>query len=211
VPAHVAWVAARRDPSGHPESSEDAEDQALLALVDAAADLGVQWLTVQEPSVGRSLFRHAEDLDAKRILVLGSEEATGERSTTAVGKFGADAGRQPETSAAPMLRVLVAQPHSGKESLVDAVRRLADGGMTPKKVDEEAIGAMLGVPDVDLLVVTGGDPTVPDLLTWQVAYSEIVFLPDPWPHVGRPQLLKAVDEYRRRDRRYGGLVASGKG
>jgi undecaprenyl diphosphate synthase len=94
---------------------------------------------------------------------------------------------------------------------VDAVRRLAEEGVRPADVDEKAIGARLDAPDVDLLVQTGGDRHVHDLLLWEVAYSELVVLDVPWPAVERAQVDQALAEYQRRDRRYGGIVTSGSG
>ena len=204
VPAHVAWVAQEGDgaagapPAGGGDAAgtHDAGDRTLLELVDAARALGVAWLTVQEPTGGRALRERADDLASRGVEVLD-----GTRGGHPDGSSRREAG-----ASSPVLRVLVAAPRSGKEELVDAVRRIAETGATPDKVDEKVIGASLGVPDVDLLVVTGGDRRVPDLLLWQVAYSEIVFLPERWPQAGRSELEKAVAEYRRRDRRYGGLV-----
>lgn len=110
----------------------------------------------------------------------------------------------PEPSA---LRLYLAPEGSGRRELVDAVRGLAEAGVRPKDVREATIADALVVPDVDLLVLTGGDRRVPDLLVWQVAYSEIVVLDDPWPQVEPALFHAAVAEYQRRDRRYGGLVA----
>lgn len=190
VPAHVAWVAGHE---GRPVAGADGEalDAALVGLVDAAVELGVSWLTVQEPTLGRALLRATDVLAARGIVVGNLTE--GEDGTCR------EAGR---------LQVLVAPPHSGRAALVAAIERLARAGVAPEKVDERAIGEALGVPDVDLLVVTGGHRTVPDLLLWQIAYSEIVYLDEPWPNDASEALARAVDEYRRRDRRYGGLVAS---
>ncbi len=108
----------------------------------------------------------------------------------------------------PGLRVLLAEEGSGRRELLGAVRELAARSVEPAQVSEATIAATLAVPDVDLLVLTGGDRRVPDLLVWQVAYSEIVVLDDPWPDVAGEQFRAAVAEFRRRERRYGGLVAS---
>jgi undecaprenyl diphosphate synthase len=107
----------------------------------------------------------------------------------------------------PALQVLLAGVWSGRRQIADALRTLAARGVRPVDVDEATIGETLGVPDVDLLVLTGSDRRVPDLLVWQVAYSEIVVIDEPWPEVDAEQLRAAVSEYQRRDRRYGGLVA----
>lgn len=221
VPAHVAWVAAPERTAGAGPHGRDRdvlrtrEDQAVLDLVDAAVEVGVAWLTVQEPSGGRVLRERCGELTSRGIQVLGwpgLDPVAGRPGAPVpdVGSWreGAPPAPARAAGAGPALRALAVPPGSGRTSLVDAVRHLADDGVAPRDIDEKAIGATLRVPDVDLLVVTGGDRRVPDLLIWQVAYSEIVFLPDPWPRAGHAQLVKAVEEYRRRDRRYGGLVAS---
>jgi hypothetical protein len=171
------------------------EERALLALVDAALGLGVGWLTVQDPTGGRALRDRAGELAGRGVAVA---QGTGHDATSSV--------RELVPSERAALRVLLADPGSGRRELVGAVRALAERGIRPKKVGEAAIGDALGVPDVDLLVLTGGDRRVPDLLVWQVAYSEIVVLEDAWPDLGEAQFHAAVAEYQGRDRRYGGLV-----
>lgn len=198
VPGHVAWVARR---TGGRSVAPEREDRALLALVDSALELAVRRLTVADPSSGRALREHAAELAGRGVAVSSTDafdappgRAHGPREIVAVGE--------------PALRVLLAEEGSGRKELVSAVAELAAGGIRPKQVSEAAIARALGVPDVDLLVLTGGDRRVPDLLVWQVAYSEIVVLDEPWPDADERQFRAAVAEYQRRDRRYGGLMAS---
>jgi len=165
----------------------EAEDQALLELVDCAATLGVRWLTIQEPSCGRAL----EGRDHPGVSVV-------RRSL----------GSPLDEVAHDGLLVVLEPFASGRNELVHAIRRLADDGVDPKDVGEATIARYLDLPDVDLLVKTGGDRCIPDLLLWQAAYSELVFLDVLWPDVRREHLFDAVEEYRQRDRRYGGVVAS---
>jgi hypothetical protein len=183
IPRHVAWVGAADE--------RHVQDRVVLELVDAALELGIGWLSVQEPLPGRALEQHREALGARGVLVHpgGSwDRAEVEKDAT--------------------LHLLLAEPRSGRAELVDAVRRLAEQGLSPDEVDEQTIGDALAVPDVDLLVVSDGDHRVPDLLLWQGAYAEIVFLADAWREVGRAHFEAAITEYQQRDRRYGGLVAS---
>ncbi|MGH8987894.1 MAG: undecaprenyl diphosphate synthase family protein [Acidimicrobiales bacterium] len=195
VPSHVAWVSRRAD--GGPEAPER-EERALRALVDSALDLGVARLTVQEPSGGRALRARAAELARRGVAVMPAVTAGNRDAGSTADLVGLEA---------PALRVVLAGEGSGRRELVGALRELASRGVAPKKVRESTISDALGVPDVDLLVLTGDDRRVPDLLLWQVAYSEIVVLHDPWPEVSEGQFRAAVDEYQRRDRRYGGLVA----
>ncbi len=183
MPAHLAWVGAA--------AAREIQDRVVLELVDAALGLGIPWLSVQEPSPEHALEGHRDALGARGVLV-----------------HAGGSGEGPDAQGDASLHLVLAEPCSGRAELVDAVRLLAERGLSPEEVDEEAIAGALVVPDVDLLVVTGGDHRVPDLLLWQAAYAEIVFLPDPWPGVGRTHVEAAISEYQQRDRRYGGLVAS---
>ena len=215
VPGHVAWVARE---GGRPEDAAR-EERALLALVKAALGLGVAWLTVQDPSGGRALRERTGELARRGVAVAGGpatpRAATGPAATgpAATGGSRASRSRTPRPAEVarpedPALRVLLAPEGSGRQVLVDAVRELAARAVDPEKVGEASISGVLAAPDVDLLVLTGGDRRLPDLLIWQVAYSEIVVLPEPWPEDPEAQLRAAVGEYQRRDRRYGGLVAT---
>jgi undecaprenyl diphosphate synthase len=189
----VGPVAARP-----PGAGPDREEQALRALVDSALELGIGWLTIQDPSGGRALRERARELADRNVAVADAARPCSGGSS------------RPEDVVrveSPVLRVLLAGERSGRREIVAAVEELAARGAQPDDVNEGMIGDALGVPDVDLLVLTGGDRRVPDLLVWQVAYSEIVVIDDPWPEVGEDPLRAAVAEYQRRDRRYGGLVA----
>ncbi len=217
VPGHVAWVA--RQPGGGPVTPER-EERALLALVEAALGLGVAWLTVQDPSEGRALRERAAELARRGVAVAvpvaaagGAPEAPPRGAPevadgSGTSRDGAAGPRDLVPLERPALRVLLAPEGSGRRQLLVAARELAARGVALGKVSESTLASAQAVPDVDLLVLTGDDHRVPDLLIWQVAYSEIVVLPDPWPGDGDQQFRAAVDEYQRRNRRYGGLVAS---
>ena len=62
-------------------------------------------------------------------------------------------------------------------------------------------------PDVDLLIRTGGEQRLSDFLLWECAYAELLFVPQYWPDFSRADLAAAVDEFARRDRRFGALTA----
>ncbi|HZM00179.1 MAG TPA: undecaprenyl diphosphate synthase family protein, partial [Planctomycetota bacterium] len=66
------------------------------------------------------------------------------------------------------------------------------------------------VPDLDLVVRTGGEVRLGDFLLWECAYAELVFVRTPWPEFGAEDLAAAVAEYGRRERRFGGLSAPGR-
>ena len=88
--------------------------------------------------------------------------------------------------------------------------RVKAGALQPDEIGPDTVEAVLdthGIPDPDLVIRTSGEQRVSNFLTWQTAYSEYVFLPDFWPDFDRDTFRAAVDEYARRERRFGGLGA----
>ena len=81
------------------------------------------------------------------------------------------------------------------------------GRLLPVDIDMDTISAALdtrGIPDPDLVIRTSGEMRVSNFLPWQTAYSEFVFLPDLWPDFDEQAFCRALDEFRARDRRFGG-------
>jgi undecaprenyl diphosphate synthase len=103
--------------------------------------------------------------------------------------------------------------YSGRAELVDAVKALveearAGGRLETLEVSEEAIAGRLytaGLPDPDLLIRTSGEMRVSNFLLWQIAYTELYVTETLWPDFTRAELLRAVLDYQRRERRFGGL------
>ena len=108
--------------------------------------------------------------------------------------------------------MLVALDYGGRDEIVGAARELARRGrgraaLDPDAIDEAAFAARLttaGIPDPDLLVRTSGEQRVSNFLLWQIAYSELWFTATLWPDFRRGDLLRAVVDYQRRERRFGG-------
>lgn len=100
--------------------------------------------------------------------------------------------------------------YGSRAEITDVVRQMAqevaEGRLSPKGIREEAITSRLQTPDVDLFLRTSGEQRLSNYLLWQSAYSELVFLDELWPDVDRTTLWRAVEQYARRDRRYGGAV-----
>jgi undecaprenyl diphosphate synthase len=110
--------------------------------------------------------------------------------------------------------LVVAFNYGGRQEIVRAVQRLAEraraGEIEPSAIDMDAIERALdtdGIPDPDLVIRTSGEQRTSNFLTWQAAYSEFVFIPDFWPDFDHGAFRGAIDEYLRRDRRFGGLSA----
>ena len=102
----------------------------------------------------------------------------------------------------------VAFNYGGRPEIVDAARRLVAEGVNPEAITEETFGNYLytnGIPDVDLLIRTGGENRLSNFLLWQTAYSEYHFTRVLWPDFRRKDLERALLSYSRRERRFGGL------
>ena len=232
VPRHVAiimdgngrWAAARGLPrvEGHRRGVE-----ALRKTVRAAGDMGIQCLTIfsfssenwQRPaSEVRDLLGLLRIFIRKDLAELHSNgvrvRVIGERDS-----LDGDIRRLLEeaedlTRANTNLSLVVAFNYGGRDEIVRAVRLLAErvaaGALAPQAITEEMIGHNLDAADIsdpDLIIRTSGEQRLSNFLLWQAAYSELVFTPLYWPDFDRAALEAAIDEYRRRERRFGGLIA----
>jgi undecaprenyl diphosphate synthase len=108
------------------------------------------------------------------------------------------------------IQVNLAINYGGRAEIADAVRALVDKARRgePVNVTEELIGDHLytaGLPDPDLLIRTSGEMRVSNFLLWQIAYAELYVTPTLWPDFGRTDLLQAVLDFQKRERRFGGL------
>ena len=98
--------------------------------------------------------------------------------------------------------------YGGRAEILDAVRRIAAADISPERIDEELFGDYLGtagIPDVDLLIRTGGELRISNFLIWQSVYSELYFTDVFWPDFDENEIDKALAAYRLRQRRFGGL------
>jgi undecaprenyl diphosphate synthase len=117
------------------------------------------------------------------------------------------------TSANRGLLMNLAINYSGRAEIVDAVNSILemarlDGSIASLKLDEDLISTNLytaSCPDPDLLIRTSGEMRISNFLLWQIAYAELVVTETLWPDFTPTDLLLAVLEYQKRDRRYGGL------
>jgi undecaprenyl diphosphate synthase len=102
----------------------------------------------------------------------------------------------------------IAFNYGGRAEIVDAVQRLVADAVPVKQIDEKAIRSRLyhpEIPDPDLVIRTSGEYRISNFLLWEMAYSELVFTEVLWPDFRREHLFDAVEEYQRRERRFGGL------
>lgn len=110
------------------------------------------------------------------------------------------------------MKLNLAMNYGGKAEILRAAQKLAtevkNGNLLPEAIDEEAFERKLytvGQPPVDLLIRTGGDLRVSNFLLWQIAYAEITVNRKFWPDFTRHDLDLAIEEYGRRDRKFGGV------
>jgi undecaprenyl diphosphate synthase len=104
------------------------------------------------------------------------------------------------------LQVNIAFNYSGRTEIVDAARRLAERGLAPGLIDEQAMTDALytaGQPDPDIVIRTGGDQRLSNFLIWQAAYAEFYFCGTLWPDFGPEAFDAALVEFASRQRRYG--------
>src|SRR6516165_4281975 len=119
------------------------------------------------------------------------------------------------TSANRGLLVNLAINYGGRAEIVDAVNAVLDmarldGSIDTLRLDEDLVATSLytaSYPDPDLLIRTSGEMRISNFLLWQIAYAELYVTETLWPDFSRSDLLQAVLEYQKRDRRYGGLSA----
>jgi undecaprenyl diphosphate synthase len=214
VPGHVAIVGGGID------------DGSLADVVEGGLAIGLRWLTVEvvpperwgDPLVEsdrafvaaeRLLLARRDELRARGVRV----RALGRRETRVPQRLvRVVAETEAMTAANHGMTLTVAVDHDGRVELAEAMAALAaevrEGRRRASSIDEDALAAHLTTPDLpdpDLIVRTGGDTRTTGFLVWQSAYAELVFTDACWPAFGRDDLLEAVAEYQRRERRFGAV------
>jgi undecaprenyl diphosphate synthase len=232
VPRHVAiimdgngrWAAARGLPraEGHRRGVE-----ALRRTVRAAGDLGIGYLTIfsfsaenwsRPPSEIRELMallrrfiRH--DLlelqrSGVRVRVIGERENLDGDIRSLLDEA------EELTKENERLVLTVAFNYGARQEIARAAQRMAAavaaGDLAVGAVTADKLASYLDapeVPDPDLIIRTSGEQRLSNFLLWQAAYSELIFTPLYWPDFDRVALESAIGEFRRRERRFGGLIA----
>lgn len=227
IPIHVGCV---MDGNGRWAKSKNlartqghaAGEGALFDVIEAALEVGVKWLTVFAFST-ENWRRPAEEVK----YLLHFNEGILDRRRDELNKKGVRirfAGRRnwrvPNRTIARMvqaeeltagndkLTLTVAFNYGGRAEIVDAVRQIVSKGIPANKIDEKTIAEHLyypDTPDPDLVIRTSGEYRISNFLLWQLAYSELIFSDVLWPDFNRENFFAAIDEYQRRDRRYGGI------
>ncbi|MBN1960872.1 MAG: isoprenyl transferase [Deltaproteobacteria bacterium] len=120
-----------------------------------------------------------------------------------------------QTAGNRAMTLTLALDYGGREEIIAAMRRLAvdvkTKRLSPEAIDESAINSRLDtalLPDPDLVIRTSGEQRVSNFLLWQIAYAEFHFTKTRWPDFTKDDLLKAIDDYSHRERRFGGLEST---
>ena len=109
------------------------------------------------------------------------------------------------------LHFQIALNYGSRDEITRAVNRMLEdqkAGKLETPVSEDTISDYLdtaGIPDPDLMIRTSGELRLSNYLLWQLAYSEFYFTDVPWPDFKKEELIKAIEKYNERDRRYGGV------
>jgi undecaprenyl diphosphate synthase len=230
VPRHVAiimdgngrWAKAQRLPraAGHRRGVE-----AVRKVVRKAGELGVDVLTlyafssenwrrpVEEISDLMGLLRHFIRADINeiadagvRIKVIGDHRAFQDDVIKLID------GAIERTSSNTGMTLAIALNYGSRNELAAAARVLAErvraGEMTADEITDEAIERELytrDLPPVDLLIRTSGEHRLSNFLLWQAAYAELLFVDTLWPDFGEAEFVAALEDFARRERRFGGI------
>ncbi len=232
-PLHVAiimdgngrWATARGLPrvEGHRQGA-----LAVRRIVEAAPTFGIRTLTLYAFSADN--WRRPPAEITALMSLFGDYLRTHEAHCIEAGVRVVLVGRRDrlppsvrrsadhtEATTAPGEKLLLrlAIDYSARESIWRAAERSRHGGCTTRHEFAALVaGAEPGrpaPPDVDLLVRTGGERRLSDFLLWESAYAELWFTDTPWPDFTREDLARAIQEFARRERRFGGLDASRSG
>lgn len=136
-----------------------------------------------------------------RLRILGSRSNVSEKILKAID----DAEMRTANNTSGTLAVCF--NYGGQLEIVDAVRGIVREGVEAKDINEELIASHLYAPDIpplDLLVRTSGEQRISNFMLWRAAYSELLFLDKLWPDMTKEDVTAILEEYSRRNRRFGG-------
>jgi len=228
-PAHIAiimdgngrWAQARHRPRvfGH-----QAGVKTVRRIVEAASEIGVKCLTLYSFSTENwsrpkaeiaalfNLLREYVEQDLQtlhdsgvRIRILGTREGLKPDLLALINRV------QSTTAENTDFELNIAFNYGGRDEFLRATKRAIAAGHTEDTLTSEVLESFLdtaGLPDPDLVIRTSGEKRISNFLLWQAAYAEFVFTDVLWPDFTRENLEECIDEYQRRDRRFGNLSAS---
>ncbi len=229
IPQHVAiimdgngrWATQRGLPrlAGHKAGTEN-----LRRVIRAAANLGIKYISFYAFSTENWNRPKAEVEGLLRLLseFIDNETEALNREGARLLHLGHLAGLGPMleskvkkaielTRDNQAVTVLFAFNYGGRDEIVTAVKRLIAEGITADEVTIDKMSSAMftvGIPDPELVIRTSGEQRTSNFLTWQTVYSEWAFPKILWPDFDGQILSEIIDNYRQRDRRFGGLSKS---
>lgn len=229
VPNHIAiildgngrWAKKRGMPRsfGHVKGCENLED-----ICEVAKELGVKYLTVYAFST-ENWKRSKEEVDGlmklfrnylKKCIKISQKNNMRVKVIGDITAFDSDIQESIEkledfSKDFTDLHFQIALNYGSRDEITRAVNRMLEdqkAGKLETPVSENTISGYLdtaGLPDPDLMIRTSGELRLSNYLLWQLAYSEFYFTDVPWPDFKKEELVKAIEKYNERDRRYGGV------
>ena len=230
VPEHVAiildgngrWAKKRLMPRnyGHAQGSKNVEK-----MCEVAWNLGIKYFTVYAFST-ENWKRPQKEVDTlmkllrdyltdciertsknnMRVRILGDKTGLSQDIRTAIDKLEVVSAKNTG------LNFNIALNYGSRDEMLRAVRKLAGdvatGGLLPEAIDEKVFESYLDtadIPDPDLLIRTSGEQRLSNFLLWQLAYTEFYFTDVLWPDFDRKELVRAIEQYNSRERRFGGV------
>lgn len=230
IPNHVAiildgngrWAKKRMMPRqyGHAKGAQVVEQ-----ICEDAWNMGIQYLTVYAFSTENwnrpdSEVKILMDIFSKymvdKLQKVGQKNMKirfiGERSRLDKAMIEKIENLEESTKDNTGLNFTVALNYGSRDEMVRAMRKIAaeikEGKLEPEDITEEKYNTYLDtaeLPDPDLLIRTSGEQRLSNYLLWQLAYSEFYFTDVPWPAFTKEELIKAIEEYNHRHRRFGGV------
>lgn len=197
--------------------------ESVRVAVSTAVELGIQYMTLYGFSIENwkrpmaevtalmgllrlYLRQEIDELNEKGVRI----RFIGERKRLApdIVKLINESEKRTETNTA--LNLVVALSYGARQEITAAARQLAQkvlaGELMLDDIDERLMSqnlATAGIPDLDLVIRTSGEKRVSNFLLWQLAYAELIFIDTLWPDFSSRDLEEAVNEFHRRERRYG--------
>ena len=224
LPFHVAitmdgngrWAQQRNLPrtAGHNEGLTAAKN-----IVKAAADIGIKHLTLYVFST-ENWKRTQEEVGFLMNLVhvyLNNELEFYKKNQIRIKHIG-DIEKLPEqiqkdinkaikqTDSFTGMTLHLAINYGGRDEIIRGIKKIIDDGLTSDKIDEKVVSDYLDMPespDVDLLIRTGGEKRLSNYLLWHIPYAEQIYIDTLWPDYTKDEFYNNIEEYQKRNRRFG--------
>ena len=226
IPQHVAiildgngrWAKAKGMPRnyGHVQGAKNVE-----RICEEAYNMGIKYLTVYAFST-ENWKRSKDEVDALMTLLRNymktcvktakknhmKVRVIGDKTGLAQDIQDSIANLEEESKDQNGLNFTIAINYGSRDEIRRAVTKIVEEGIRPEDITEETISDHLdtaGIPDPDLLIRTSGEQRLSNFLLWQLAYTEFYFTDVHWPAFTKEELIKAIEQYNKRDRRFGGV------